>query len=87
MLLATRIGGAWGGPILLGASQFGGALWPEIHSAGSSLWVEWIDAVDSMAWTERDTGQPWTAPESEGYTTFEDRDFFARGRIRSKALD
>ncbi len=87
ILLATRNGGSWGSPTLLGASQFGGPLWPEIHSQGGSLWAEWIDAVDSMAWTEREAGQPWSAPTSEGYTTFSDRDFFARGRIRSKAIN
>jgi len=87
VLLATRTAGYWTGGTFLGASQFGGPLWPEIHSMGNALWAEWIDAVDSMAWVEQGPGQPWGTPLSEGYTTFEDRDFFARGRIRSQALD
>ena len=87
VLLATRTVVTWNDPILLGTSQFGGPLWPEIHSQGGSLWAEWIDAFDSMAWTERPPGQPWTAPRTEGYTTYSDRDFFARGRVRGKALD
>jgi hypothetical protein len=72
---------------ILGTSQFGGPLWPEIHSTGSALWVEWIDDVDSMAWLEQPPGQPWGSILSEPYTTLEDRELFARGRIRSQVLD
>jgi hypothetical protein len=86
VLLATRSGNAWGATILLGTSTFGGSLWPEIHSMGNSLWAEWIDAVDSMAWMKQETGQSWSTLQSEQYTTFSDRDFFARGRIRGKAI-
>jgi len=87
VLLATRSQGSWTAGALLGTSWFGDALWPEIHSQGDTLWAEWIDAVDSMAWVEQEPGQLWGTPLSEEYTTFEDRDFFARGRIRSQALD
>lgn len=87
VILASRSGASWTGGGVLGSSQYGGPLWPEIHSQGTVLWAEWIDAVDSMAWVEREPGAPWSAPRSEGYTTFEDRDLFARGRIRSQALD
>jgi hypothetical protein len=86
VLLATRTGGTWAGSVLLGTSQVDGAQ-PEIHSQGSELWAEWIDAVGSMAWVERAPDNLWGAPQSEGYTTSEDRDYFARGRIRGKALD
>jgi hypothetical protein len=86
ILLATRTGAAWPGSVLLGTSQVDGAQ-PEIHSQGGELWAEWIDAVGSMAWVERAPNDVWGTPQSEGYTSSEDRDYFARGRIRGKALD
>ncbi len=72
---------------IVGVSYYGGPIWPEVHSSGSVLWVEWIDDVDSMAWLEQAIGQPWSPTASEPYTTMEDRELFARGRIRSQALD
>jgi hypothetical protein len=85
VMLATRVGSTWGSKIVLGTSAFDG-LWPEIHSLGGSLWAEWIDSFDSMAWTKQETEQSWSAPQSEGYTSYSDRDFFARGRVRGKAI-
>jgi hypothetical protein len=86
VLLATRTAGTWAGSVLLGTSQVDGAQ-PEIHSQGSELWAEWIDAVGSMAWAERAPNNVWGTPQFEAYTSSEDRDYFARGRIRGKALD
>jgi len=84
--MASLVGG-WLPEGIVGASYYDGPIWPEVYSSGNVLWVEWIDDVDSMAWIEQALGQPWGPLGSEPYTTLEDRDFFARGRIRSQALD
>jgi len=72
---------------ILATTQYAMNNWPEIHFEGQELWIDWIDAVDGMAWTRRLPSGSWDAIEVEHFDTIEERDFRIRGLIRRLALD
>ena len=71
----------------LGSSYHAAPNWPQIHSRPGRVWAEWVDDVGEMNWTREDTGGGWDPPQIEPYTCTEERDYFVRGRIRSRASE
>ena len=67
------------------------ALWPEIHSRGTKLWVDWIDFTATgsfpgeMAWQQLDAGG-WSSLSYAPFENEEERDFHVRGFIRLQVL-
>lgn len=61
-------------------------VWPQIHSRGARLWVDWDDSPGQTHWTVRDpaTGQ-WQPVRVESYSTQLQRLFFVRGTIQALA--
>lgn len=57
--------------------------WPQIHSDGSRLWVEWIDSDGSMSWMLQSDPGVWTPLEFEVFQTVEERDYEVRNRVKA----
>jgi hypothetical protein len=60
--------------------------WPQLHSGGGRLWVEWIDGPSEMIWTHQLAPGGWSPVQSEPFGTTESRDFQVRGTIRHLVL-
>lgn len=75
-------------PEVLAISQSADPVWPQIHSRGTRVWVDWEEAPGQMFWVRRDaaTGN-WDSPQVEPYETQVQRDFFIRGKIQSLAIE
>lgn len=59
---------------------------PQLHTAGTSMWIEWIDDTNDMAWATRQAATGWGSAQIEPFTDVEDRDYHARGRVKQLAL-
>ena len=61
---------------------------PQLHTgAGGSMWIDWIDGTNDMAWSSWHSVTGWGSAQIEPFTDVEDRDFFARGRIERQARE
>jgi len=59
---------------------------PALHVGGAtSMWIEWIDGENEVAWSTWEPTTGWDAPQIEQFTDVEDRDFFVRGRVKHLA--
>lgn len=58
---------------------------PQVHSANGYLWVDWIDAVDHMAWMRMTPAGGWGPVETVSFATPAERDFHTRMTIRTLA--
>jgi len=59
---------------------------PRLHTGiGSSLWIDWIDDTNDMAWSRWNPGTEWGSVQIEPFTDIEDRDYHARGRVKRLA--
>lgn len=59
---------------------------PKLHSAGeSSLWVDWVDSANDVAWSAWHHVTGWGPTQVEPYSNDEDRDFHVRQRIERMA--
>ncbi len=59
---------------------------PKLHTAGGlTLWIDWIDGANDMAWSTWHNVTGWGPTQIEPYTDIEDRDFYARQRIERMA--
>ena len=83
IVLATDSGSGFTSQTL-GSSFHTAPNWPQIHYRPGRVWAEWVDDADEMNWTREDTGGGWDPPEIEPYAGTEERDYFVRGRIRSR---
>jgi hypothetical protein len=73
-----------GGPVYesLTITQFSGPAWPQIHSQGGVVWVDWIDAEGEACWLRKISSAPWDPEQIESFSGPEERDFHVRGEIR-----
>jgi hypothetical protein len=77
---------------VIATSTHDGPLGPQVHSNGSTLWVDWIDftnvadTVGEMAWRKLIQQGDWSATRYETFDSEEQRDYHARGAIRAEAL-
>ncbi|NNE35192.1 MAG: exo-alpha-sialidase [Rhodothermales bacterium] len=55
---------------------------PQIHSDGTRIWVDWIDAPDALSWTCREDDGSWASLETEAFSGAEDREYHVRGRVK-----
>ena len=85
IVLATRVGSSFSTESV-GLSYAVAENWPEIHTRGGRLWIDWVHGPDAMAWTVWGPGG-WEAMQIEGFNGTEDRTFRVRGRIELQALD
>jgi len=85
IVLATRDGQAFFAE-MLSVTYHNEGNWPQVHSANSALWVDWIDSDGEMAWIRLLPGG-WGTVQVEGYQDQEERDYHVRGKIESLALD
>jgi hypothetical protein len=69
----------------LGSSHHIGPNRPQIHSRPGRFWADWIEGQDEMAWTRETIGGAWDPIDGEPYTCTEEREYFVRGRIRTRA--
>jgi hypothetical protein len=69
----------------LGSSLYAAPNRPQIHGRPGRFWAEWIDGVDEMTWTREVAGGGWDPINAEPFTGTEERDYFVRGRIRTRA--
>jgi hypothetical protein len=60
---------------------------PQVHAVSGSLWVDWIDSDNEMAFSVKDSGSGWSPLQYETFDSAEDRDFHARNRIRMQVID
>jgi hypothetical protein len=59
---------------------------PALHVGGAtSVWLEWIDGENEMAWSTWEPTTGWDSPQIEMFIDVEDRDFFVRGRVKHLA--
>lgn len=86
MTLATGSGPTFTTEVIA-SSLYNDDNWPEVHSAGGRLWVEWIDAADQMVWSVRQLSGTWDSPSVVYFTSIEERDYHTRGRIKGLALE
>jgi hypothetical protein len=68
-------------------TQHPGPNWPEVHSAGGRMWVDWIDAGGEMAWIRQPAAGQWESVELVPFAGNEERDYHVRGRIAVLAKD
>jgi hypothetical protein len=68
-------------------TQHAGPNWPEVHSAGGRMWVDWIDAGGEMAWIRQPAAGQWESVELVPFAGNEERDYHVRGRIAVLAKD
>jgi hypothetical protein len=79
-------------PTVIATSTHERPLWPQVHSNGSTLWVDWIDftntadTVGEMAWRRLTQQGDWSATQYETFDSEEQRDYHTRGVIRAEAL-
>lgn len=60
---------------------------PELHTGmGDLLWIEWIDDVDGLAWSEWSGTTGWSPITTEGFVDNADREFHARGRVKQAVI-
>jgi hypothetical protein len=69
----------------LAVSQHPGDNWPQVHSAASVVWVDWIDAEGEMGWMRQPELDPWEPVQIETFAGPVERDFHVRGAIRLQA--
>jgi hypothetical protein len=66
----------------ISATHFGDPNRPHLHTGASpSLWIDWIDDTNDMAWATWQPGTGWGAIQLEPFSDLEDREYHARGRI------
>ena len=59
---------------------------PQLHTGmGVSLWIDWIDDTNDMAWATWQPATGWGSVQIESFTDVEDRDYHARGRVKRLA--
>jgi hypothetical protein len=59
---------------------------PKLHVGGNtSMWIEWIDGTNDIAWSRWFSTSGWEAPQLEYFADGEDRDFDASGRVKKLA--
>ena len=64
-------------------SQGGSPNRPQLHvGMGSSMWIDWIDDSNNLAWVIWQPVTGWGSVEIEPFTDIEDRDYHARGRVK-----
>lgn len=60
---------------------------PELHSGmGDTLWIEWIDDEEGLAWSSWSVTGGWSPIAVEGFANDADRDFHARGRVKQAVI-
>ena len=65
-----------------------GEVWPEVHSHGGRIWVDWIDAHGVIGWTRFDAAAGrWEPIWTESFAGIEEREFHVRGAVRAKAIE
>ena len=57
--------------------------WPQVHSNGTRLWIEWIDSEGAMSWMLESEPGVWTPLEFENFETVEERDYQVRNRVKA----
>ena len=56
---------------------------PQLHTGmGTSLWIDWLDDPNDMAWAMWQPVMGWGFVQIEPFTDIEDRDYHARGRVK-----
>ena len=59
---------------------------PQLHTGiGTSLWIDWLDDTNEMAWAIWQPAMGWGSVQIEPFTDVEDRDYHARGRVKRLA--
>ena len=58
---------------------------PQLHTAGNSMWIDWIDGAGDMAWSTWDDVTGWGSAQIELFSDVEDRDYHVRGRVERLA--
>ena len=86
IVIATEQGSIFSTEVLA-MTSFEGENWPQVHSDGSRLWVEWIDGDDQMTWTRQTVPNAWDPLSSETFTTIEEREYQVRQVIKSLATE
>lgn len=67
-------------------SQGGSPNRPQLHiGMGSSMWIDWIDDTNAVAWAIWQPATGWGSVQIEPFTDMEDRDYHARGRVKQLA--
>lgn len=84
VILAVRGAGGFE-PEVVAVTHMDGKVVPEVHSHTGTLWVDWVDAADEIAWTRFNTQTGWEPLQYEPYTSVEDRELHARNRVRVQA--
>lgn len=68
------------------ATHFGDPNRPRLHvGLGDSLWLDWVDDNNDMAWSVWQPGSSWGAVQVEPFVDVGDRDYHARGRVKHLA--
>jgi len=68
------------------STHFGEANRPQLHAGmGDTLWIDWIDGNNDLAWSEWNSSTSWGGVQLESFTDPGDRDFHARSRIKQLA--
>lgn len=86
IVLATRQGSTWSW-ITLATTDYAGKNAPTPHCAAGTLWIDWVDAQDEMAWTREIAPDVWQPVSHETFSGPEERDYHVRGSIRFLALE
>jgi hypothetical protein len=63
-----------------------GANWPEVHSGGGKLWVDWIDGAGQMGWRRQPQPGVWDPVQVEPFSSAGERDYHVRGAVKALAL-
>ena len=88
-LATTSIDGIDSQPVALSSHE--GPLWPQVHSAGGTLWIDWIDFtsgdpfIGEMAWTKALDSGNWDAVRYEPFYGEEELEYRVRGWIGTQA--
>jgi hypothetical protein len=82
--LATRVGGSFSQQTVA-VTQHAGHNWPEVHSAGNRMWVDWIDADGEMGWIRQPAPGLWEPVGLVPFANNEERDYHVRGRVAGLA--
>jgi hypothetical protein len=68
------------------STHFGDPNRPQLHvGTGDTLWVDWVDDDDMMAWSEWHPASSWSAVQLESFADPGDRAFHVRSRIKRLA--
>ena len=85
IVLATRVGPGFTSEVVA-TTAHPAPSWPQVHSRGGRMWVDWIDAGGQMTWRAGRPDGGWEPLGREPFTNVQDREL-ARGRIGRRAAE